>query len=192
MDYYKNVDKLCCPDSLGRIGQHIPAVEGIDYTVIQDLDQEPVTLQDFADHCRVDFNVDDNLLAFYLKSARQYLEQWSQLSFGVKTIRFRALRVPNRWKLVNGPFTATNDPDRTLFGDILMQGGTEVDIELTTGWGAAGLPEAIKVAVCRYAAGLYAIRENYILNINGTIQEPSQVMDEAQKMVRPWANITFP
>lgn len=192
MDYYKNIDKLCCPDSLGRIGQRRPAVEGVDYAVIQDLDQEPVTLQDFADHCRVDFNVDDNLLAFYLKSARQYLEQWSQLSFGVKTIRFRALRVPNRWKLMFGPFTAINDPDRTLFGDILMQGGTEVDIELTSGWGAAGLPEAIKVAICRYAAGLYAIRENYILNINGTIQEPSQVMDEAQKMVRPWANVTWP
>lgn len=195
-DYYLNSDYYGC-DTLasrgfGRIGQSRPAVEGIDYTVIQDLDQEPVTLHDFADHCRVDFNVDDNLLVFYLKSARQYLEQWAQLSFGVKTIRFRALRVPNRWKLMFGPFTAINDPDRTLFGDILMQGGTEVDIELTTGWGTAGLPEAIKVAICKYAAGLYAIRENYILNINGTIQEPSQVMDEAQKMVRPWANVTWP
>lgn len=192
MDYYKNIDKLCCPDSLGRIGHRRPAVEGIDYTVIQDLTQEPVTINDFKQHVRVDFNVDDNLLAFYLKSARQYLEQWAQLSFGVKTIRFRALRVPNRWKLMFGPFTDINDPDRTLFGDILMQGGTEVDIELTTGWPNDELPEAIKVAICRYAAGLYAIRENYILNINGTIQEPSQVMDEAQKMVRPWANITFP
>lgn len=192
MDYYKNIDKLCCPDSLGRVGQRRPAVEGIDYTVIQDLTQEPVTLQDFADHCRVDFNVDDNLLVFYLKSARQYLEQWAQLSFGEKTIRFRALRVPNRWKLMFGPFTAINDPDRTLFGDILMQGGTEVDVELTTGWPNDDLPEAIKVAICKYAAGLYAIRENYILNINGTIQEPSQVMDEAQKMVRPWANVTWP
>lgn len=192
MDYYKNIDKLCCPDSFGRIGQRRPAVEGIDYAVIQDLDQEPVTLQDFADHCRVDFNVDDNLLAFYLKSARQYLEQWSQLSFGVKTIHFRALRVPNRWKLMFGPYVSVDDPDRTLFGDILMQGGTEVDIELTTGWPNDDLPEAIKVAICKYAAGLYAIRENYILNINGTIQEPSQVMDEAQKMVRPWANVTWP
>lgn len=192
MNYALNEDKLCCPDSLGRVGQRHPAVEGIDYAVIQDLTQEPVTLQDFADHCRVDFNVDDNLLAFYLKSARQYLEQWAQLSFGVKTIRFRALRVPNRWKLMFGPFTAINDPDRTLFGDMLMQGGTEVDIELTTGWPNDDLPEAIKVAICRYAAGLYAIRENYILNINGTIQEPSQVMDEAQKMVRPFMNITFP
>lgn len=192
MDYYKNIDKLCCPDSFGRVGQRRPAVEGIDYTVIQDLTQEPVTINDFKQHVRVDWNTDDNLLAFYLKSARQYLEQWAQLSFGVKTIRFRALRVPNRWKLMFGPFTAINDPDRTLFGDILMQGGTDIDVELTSGWPNDELPEAIKVAICRYAAGLYAIRENYILNINGTIQEPSQVMDEAQKLIRPWANITFP
>lgn len=192
MDYYKNIDKLCCPDSLGRVGQRRPAVEGIDYAVIQDLDQEPVTLQDFADHCRVDFNVDDNLLAFYLKSARQYLEQWAQLSFGVKTIRFRALRVPNRWKLMFGPYVSVNDPDRTLFGDILMHGGTEVDIELTTGWPNDELPEAIKVAICRYAAGLYAIRENLIYSENGVPHEPTEVMDEAQKMLAPFMNVTWP
>ena len=198
-DYYKNSDYYGC-DTLasrgfGRIGQARPAVEGVEYTVIADLAQEPVTLSDFKLHARVDFNTDDNLLAFYLKSARQYLEQWSQLSFGVKTIRFTALRVPDRYKLMFGPYTAINDPDRTLFGakgDILLQGGTDVDIELTSGWGAAGLPEAIKVAICRYAAGLYAVRENYILSINGVPHEPSEVMDEAQKMLNPWRNITWP
>jgi len=198
-DYYKNSDYYGC-DTLAsrgfcRIGQARPAVEGVEYTVIADLAQEPVTLSDFKLHARVDFNTDDNLLAFYLKSARQYLEQWSQLSFGVKTIRFTALRVPDRYKLMFGPYTAVNDPDRTLFGakgDILMQGGTDIDIELTSGWGAAGLPEAIKVAICRYAAGLYAVRENYILSINGVPHEPSEVMDEAQKMLNSWRNITWP
>ncbi len=198
-DYYKNSDYYGC-DTLAsrgfsRIGQSRPAVEGVEYTVIADLAQEPVTLSDFKLHARVDFNTDDNLLAFYLKAAREYLEQWSQLSFGVKTIRFTAIRIPDRYKLMFGPYTAVNDPDRTLFGangDILMQGGSDVDIELTSGWGAAGLPDAIKVAICRYAAGLYAIRENYILSINGVPHEPTEVMDEAQKMVRPWANVTWP
>ena len=198
-DYYKNSDYLGCDTiasrGFGRIGQSRPAAEGIEYTVITDLAQEPVTLADFKQHARVDFNTDDNLLAFYLKAAREYLEQWSQLSFGVKTIRFTALRVPNRWKLMFGPYTAINDPDRTLFGakgDILMQGGTEVDVELTTGWGVDGLPDAIKVSICRYAAGLYAIRENLIYSINGVPHEPTEVMDEAQKMLNPWRNITWP
>jgi len=198
-DYYKNSDYLGC-DTLasrgfGRIGQSRPAVEGVEYTVIDDLAQEPVTLADFKHHARVDFNTDDNLLAFYLKASREYLEQWSQLSFGVKTIRFTALRVPNRWKLMFGPYTAINDPDRTLFGakgDILMQGGTDIDIELTSGWPNDELPEAIKVAICRYAAGLYAVRENLIYSVNGVPHEPSEVMDEAQKMLNPWRNITWP
>jgi len=198
-DYYKNSDYYGC-DTLAsrgfsRIGQARPAVEGVEYTVIADLAQEPVTLSDFKLHARVDFNTDDNMLAFYLKSARQYLEQWSQLSFGVKTIRFTAIRIPDRYKLMFGPYTAVNDPDRTLFGakgDILMQGGTDIDIELTSGWPNDGLPEAIKVAICRYAAGLYAVRENYILSINGVPHEPSEVMDEAQKMLNPWRNISFP
>src|SRR5690606_5445703 len=171
-NYHLNSDYLGC-DTLasrgfGRIGQSRPAVEGVEYMVIADLAQEPVTLSDFKQHCRIDFAVDDNLLAFYLKSAREYLEQWSQLSFGVKTIRFTALRVPNRWKLMFGPYTAINDPDRTLFGakgDILMQGGTDIDIELTSGWPNDELPEAIKVAICRYAAGLYAVRENLIYSV---------------------------
>src|SRR5690606_41999661 len=87
-NYHLNSDYLGC-DTLasrgfGRIGQSRPAVEGVEYMVIADLAQEPVTLSDFKQHCRIDFAVDDNLLAFYLKSAREYLEQWSQLSFGVK------------------------------------------------------------------------------------------------------------
>lgn len=196
-DFYKNSDYYGC-DTLAsrgfaRIGQARPAAEGVEYMVLEDLASEPVTLADFKLHARVDFNTDDSLLEFYLKSARQYLEQWSQLSFGVKKIRFTATRVPDRWKLMFGPFTAVNDPDVALNGakgDILMQGGEDMDIELTSGWPV--LPDAIKVAICRYAAGLYAIRENYILSINGVPHEPTQLMDEAQKMLNPWRNITWP
>ena len=41
--------------------------------------------------------------------------------------------------------------------------------------GRSGLPEAIKVAICRYATGLYAVRENlYPLPINGVPHEPKR------------------
>ena len=198
-DYHLNSDYFGCDTissrGLGRIGGPLSAVEGVEYSVISDLSQEPVTLSEFKFHCRIDFAVDDNLLALYLKAAREYLEQWSQLSFGVKTIRFTAIRIPDRYKLMFGPYTAVTDPDRTLFGakgDILMQGGTDIDIELTSGWPNDELPEAIKVAICRYAAGLYAVRENLIYSVNGVPHEPSEVMDEAQKMLNPWRNITWP
>lgn len=201
-DYYKNSDYFGC-DTLAsrgysRIGRPIPAVEGVEYAVLEDLVEEPVTLSDFKQHARIDFNVDDNLVAMYLKSAREYLEQYSQLSFGDKKIQFTALRVPNRWKLMFGPFLpedSTANDHVELFGakkDILLNGGQNVDIELNTGWGSVGLPNVIKVAICRYAAGLYAIRENLIYSENGVPHEPRDIMDEAQKMLAPYMNITWP
>lgn len=195
MDYYKNVDKICCPDSFGRIGQRRPAVEGIDYTVLADLAQEPVTLDEFKEHARIDHNVDDNLIAYYLKSAREYLERESQLSFGVKTIRFTALRVYDRYKLMHGPYTAINDPDRTLFGangDILMQGGTEVDVELTSGWPNDILPDNFKVAIMRVAASYYMNRESNQYDANGRLMPNQDVADEAFAMIRNKANLTWP
>ena len=197
-DYYKNSDYYGCDTlasrSFGRIGQSRTAVEGVEYAVVADLAQEPVTLADFKQHARVDFNTDDNLIAFYLKAAREYLEQWSQLSFGVKTIRFTALRVPNRWRLVNGPYTAITSPASgyTLFGDILLEGGEMVDLTLTTGWPNDVLPEAIKVAICKRAAGDYIVRENIIISEKGTVQSPDQYYDEAQKLLLPYRNVTWP
>ena len=76
MDYYRNIDHFTCTDGFGRIGQSTPAVQELEYSVLADLAQEPVTNSDFKQHARVDFNTDDNLIAFYLKAAREYLEQW--------------------------------------------------------------------------------------------------------------------
>lgn len=201
-NYHLNSDYFGCVTiasrGFGRIGQPRSAVEGVEYVVLEDLVQEPVTLSEFKEHARIDFNVDDNLASMYLKSARQYLEQYSQLSFGDKKIQFTALRVPNRWRLMFGPFLpedSTANDHVELFGakkDILLNGGENVDIELYTGWGTTGLPDAIKVAICRYAAGLYAIRENLIYSENGVPHEPTEVMDEAQKMLAPFMNVTWP
>ena len=33
----------------------------------------------------IDFDTDDELVEAYVKSSREHLEMWSQLSFGVKT-----------------------------------------------------------------------------------------------------------
>lgn len=162
------------------------------YTVVNDLTVEPVDIDDFKAHARIDFNTDDHLIEKYLKAARQYLEGWSQLSFGEKTIRVRALKLPPRWKLMYGPYRSVVTPGYTLFGDILMEGGSQIEVELETGWPNDELPELIVVAVCRYAAGLYAVRENLIYSVNGVPHEPSEIMDEAQKMLDPFRNVTWP
>lgn len=182
MDYYKNADHLgnmsTCFEFTG-----CPAV-GIQYYVVNDLATEPVDVPFFKKHVRIDFNVDDNLLAAYLKAARQELEQWSQLSFGVKTMRLRALQLPNNFRLMFGRVDSITTTGYTNFGDILKEGGKDVEIEYTTlDW----INEAVKIAICRYAAGLYVYRENIV-----DTEYAAQVgMDEAKEMLKPYMNVTL-
>lgn len=188
MDYDKNADILgYCGNPLRRE----PELGGIQYTVVTDMTTEPVILSDFKAHARIDYATDDTLCAMYLKAARQHLERFAQKSFGEKTIRITALSLPKNYRLMYGPVAGVTTPDYDAVGDILKGGPyKDVDIEYTTSWPA--LPEDIKVAICRYAAGLYSVRENLIFSVNGVPHEPQKWMDEAERMVLPWANITFP
>jgi hypothetical protein len=177
MDYFKNVDYLGC------ISSHKTAV-GIQYFTVTDLANEPVDVDFFKLHARIDFDTDDNLVEVYLKAARQELEQWSQLSFGVKTIGLTALELPNNYRLMFGKVNAVITTGYTNVGDILKEGGTDIDIEFTT---IGTINDAIRVAICRYAAGLYIFRENVI-----ETRYVAQVgMDEAKKMLEPYRNITI-
>src|SRR6478609_197497 len=183
MDYYKNVDKLCGYAN-GLIDGGGYAASGIQYSVITDLTTEPVTLDFFKQHARIDFDTDDTLCAVYLKSARQELERWSQLSFGVKTMGLTALSLPTNYRLMFGKVDEVTTEGFTNKGDILKEGGTDIDIEYTTlDW----IDDAIRIAICRYAAGLYIFRENVVeskYNYQG-------LMDEAQRMLNPYRNITL-
>lgn len=167
---------------------------GIKYKVKTDLLTEPVDELFFKEHARIDFNVDQNLLPTYLKAARQYLEQYTQKSFGEKTMVFSALEMPTDYELMFGPVASlgttsdANDTVFTHFGDIVREGGKEVTIEYIT---EGVINDVIKVAICRYAAGLYAIRENVTYNDNGNPVNGEQIQDEAKKMVRPYGHITL-
>jgi len=178
MDYYKNIDKLGC------YGYDKLVASGIQYSVTADLATEPVTLDFFKQHARIDFDTDDTLAAVYLKAARQELEQWSQLSFGVKTIGLTALSLPTNYKLMFGKVDEVTTENFTNKGDILKEGGVDIDIEYTT---IGTINDAIRIAICRYATGLYIFRENVVeskYNYQG-------LMDEAQRMLNPYRNITL-
>lgn len=178
MDYYKNVDYLC--DGNGRD----LVASGIQYSVIEDLEEEPVTLEFFKQHARIDFDTDDTLCEIYIKAARQALEQWSQLSFGVKTMGLTALSLPKNYKLMFGKVDTVTTTDFTNKGDILKEGGTDIDIEFTTkDW----IDDAIRIAICRYAAGLYIFRENVV----ETKYSAQGLMDEAKNMLNSYRNITL-
>lgn len=182
MDFTKNADYLRGEDDCLSLTE-CPAI-GVQYSVITDLSNEPVDLAFFKKHARIDFNVDDNLCASYIKAARQELERWSQLSFGVKTMRLRALQLPDNFRLMYGRVDTVTTSGYTNFGDILDKGGKKIEIEYTTlDW----IDETIKIAICRYAAGLYVFRENIV-----DTEYAAQVgMDEAKEMLRPYINLTL-
>jgi len=177
MDYYKNADYLeTCTNE--------PLLYGIQYRVKTDLAAEPVTVDFFKEHARIDFDTDDALLASYLKSARQELEQYSQMSFGVKTMMLKALYLPKNYKLMFGYVNTILTAGYTNFGDILKEGGTDIDIEYTT---LGIMNDTIKIAICRYAAGLYIFRENVV----ETKFNYKTEIDESRKMIRSLSNITL-
>jgi hypothetical protein len=165
-------------------------IYGIQYSVITDLQMEPVDIDFFKNHARIDFNTDDALIQTYITAARVELEQWAQLSFGVKTRRLTALQLPKNYQLMFGPVDSITSPAEgfTLLGDIVKEGGKDVVIEYTT---KGIINDTIKVAICRYAAGLYAIREHILLTDKGTPVNSKELINEAKDMVRPFANITF-
>lgn len=179
MDYYRNIDKLGAAAYTDSY-----KAKGVQYTVITDLATEPVTLEFFKDHARIDFDTDDTLVSSYIKAARQELERWTQLSFGVKTIRLTALELPTNYKLMHGKVDEITTAGFTNIGDILKEGGKDVVLEYTTlNW----IDETVRIAICRYAAGLYINRENITeTKFSGQVSQ-----DEAKTMLRPYMNITL-
>lgn len=181
MDYYRNVDHF--PKR-----PHKAEPMGISYERVEDLILEPVDIEFFKKHARIDFETDDNLARAYVTAARQALEEWTQRSFGVETWRFRALWVPENWHLMYGPIDQAIDPDVEIFNDLLLKAGRKVDITYTT---KGVVDDAIRIAICRYAAGLYAIRENIFIDDRGRPVVGAEYLDEAKEMIRTHKQIAW-
>lgn len=177
MDYYKNLDLL-------SDNGNVSTISGTQYQVTQDLDAEPVTIEFFKEHARIDFDTDDTLIAVYITAARKFLEKWAMLSFGVKTINLTANCLPCNYLLMFGPVDAITTADYTNVGDILKQGGNNIDLEFTTK-DTLFNDDVIKIAICRYAAGLYVSRENVIDSKLSAIA----LQDQAKIMLDPYRNI---
>lgn len=177
MDYNKNFDLI------GDETVYL-SISGTQYQVKTDISAEPVTKEFFKEHARIDFDTDDTLVETYIKAARIYLEKWSMLSFGAKTMILTALSLPKNYKLMFGPVNTITTADFTNVGDILKEGGNDVLIEYTTKADLA-TDDVVRVAICRYAAGLYIQREN-ILDTKFT---PKSLIDESKVMLDPYRNI---
>ena len=161
-----------------------PVIHGVQYRVIDDLVDEPVDFDFFKLHARIDFDDDDSVIENYIRAARIYLEQWSQLSFGVKKIRLTALYLPPNYKLMYGYVDTILTEGYTNIGDIFKEGGKDIDLTYTT---TGVVNDDIKIAICRLAASYYVDRESKV----ETKFASTSTVNEAIEMVRPYANITW-
>jgi hypothetical protein len=174
-DFYLNSDLLC--DTY-----HEKGARGISYFP-GSLSVEPVTVQDFKDHAKIDFATDDNLIATYLTAARETVERILRKSLGVRTVTFYAEYVPKRFKLDWGNYASIDTPATgfTLFGkDILKEGGTDITLTLTTD--DTVMNSDIKNAILKQAFNFYENRAVY--SEGGT--------DEVMNILQPYRNIQFP
>jgi len=178
-DFYRNIDQLGCVNEqpLTAKGVQYDEVDPVDYNAIVDL-------VFFKEHARIDFDTDDTLCRMYIDAAIDELQDWAQLSFGVRTMRLRAKSLPNNYKIMYGRVDTITTSGYSNTGDLLDKGGSNIDITYTT---IGKLNNAIKIAICRYAAGLYINRET----ITETKFAASALQDEAKVMLRPYMNITL-
>lgn len=168
-DFYKNCDLICdYPNERGAVG--------LSYH-LGELEEEPVTIQDFKDHAKIDWDTDDNLISIYLVSAREAVEQILRKSLGVRTVEIFAEHLPDRFKLDWGNYAA----DASLFGkDILKEGGNDLELSLETE--NTVLNSNIKNAILMQAFDYYERRGVY--SGGGT--------DEVMAILQPYRNIQFP
>lgn len=177
-DFYKNYDQI-------KTQEDCPAT-GIQYTIDTDtpLGSEPVDIDFFKKHARIDFDTDDELVQAYITAARIALEQYAQKSFGPKTMIITAEYLPPKWRLMYGPVDAIATADFTNVKDILQEGGADIEVEYTS----LGLVnDDIRIAICRYAAGLYTFRENVV----DSKIVPQMEFDAAKAMIKPYMNVTL-
>lgn len=168
-DFYKNCDYLDdCPDERGAVG--------LSYH-LGELEEEPVTIQDFKEHAKIDFDTDDNLITIYLVSARETVEQILRKSLGVRTVNIFAEHLPDKFKLDWGNYATV----ATIFGkDILKDGGDDLELSFTTE--NTVLNTNIKNAILMQAFDYYERKGVY--SGGGT--------DEVMNILQPYRNIQFP
>lgn len=182
MDFYTNADQLF------DLGLPVYGVSdrasGISMRFDDSYYDYPYDLDDFKDFARIDTDTDDNLLTLFLKSATREVEQYLQKSLGIRTITLFALRLPKNYKLPFGPVATITTSGYTLFGNLLKECGTDLEIEYITD--ASLVNDHIINAIYKQALHNYENREVYKDNPMGGL------LNEVQMMLATYRDVTFP
>jgi len=166
----------------------------MEYRITTDLTAEPVTLEEAKAQIVAANDEDDALITSKIKTARQWLESYTGLAFGEKTVEAYYDYLDTDYSLPIGPIIGNvtsitrtaNDVDTVLTtSDYWVRGLQFPVFEFDRVWTSCGqartshkiiyqagftdenpLPEPIKEAILKLVSELYRDREN---TISGTI-----------------------
>ncbi len=126
MDYDQNVDLL----ALSRVPLKL---KGIFYSFTDESEYiEPVTLDDFKEYAGIDWQIDDFTAGRLLKSARVQTEKYLKKSLGKRTVLFKAQECFENYPLSWVPVENVVTSGFTVFGDLLVEGGKNIEVEFIT------------------------------------------------------------
>lgn len=154
----KNDDKFCGCNGLVYSDNGSLQPLDVNYDVIATDDSvEPVTLSEFKQHARIDYNVDDNLCLMYIKGARSRIESYLRRCLVKSNVTMTAKQLPKDYVVDFCPITTSITP--TLLPDRLEnEAGQNLIFEWTSE--PTNIAFEIKIAIMRLACVMYENRED--------------------------------
>ena len=131
----------------------------IQVTISEDLDTEPITLQDAKNWLQVDYPDWDDLITMLITAAREQSEKVSGQAYGVKTIKVTGNEKAERVY-----------PIQPFIEDVTLDEEETANYKYKAGF--TTLPMDLKVAVLQRVATGYAYRQNGIQEaVNGVLNQ---------------------
>jgi hypothetical protein len=135
----------------------------IQVTILEDLEEEPVSLEDAKKWMQIDYPDFDDLIQMLIIAARQQSEKVSGQAYGLKTIKVTGNQKPERVY-----------PIQPFVEDVTEDENEVKNYEYTAGF--TTLPIELKVAVLQRVATGFAYRQNGIdAAVNATINQSHNI-----------------
>jgi hypothetical protein len=180
MDYDQNVDLL----ALSRVPLKL---KGIFYSFTDESEYiEPVTLDDFKEYAGIDWQIDDFTAGRLLKSARVQTEKYLKKSLGKRTVLFKAQECFENYPLSWVPVENVVTSGFTVFGDLLVEGGKNIEVEFITN--DSLVSDDIREAIMMKAMDSFNNRERVL----SRYRETGQIVDRWKDLIRPYRKLMFP
>src|SRR6185312_16122520 len=166
MEYYVEDSENARRNQVTVIGSGCgPAYNAVlSVTFISESTNEPVTLQEAKDWCRIDVPDDDSLITKLIKGARFICERYVNLSFITRTVTAKIHNGAGDINLPYGPVNGTVNyyelDGTTVINDLdlTVGSGNNIIAVYTAGYADGTLPDDLRTALLDQIAWMYQNR----------------------------------